>query len=931
MKYFYEIRQPLALAVIVLACIACSKQQSIQDLRVESRKEPIGIDVQQPRFSWQIVSDSRNVSQTAYQIMVADSPDKLNEGKDLVWNSGKTESSNSVLIPYAGPPLVSRATYYWKVKVWTGDGSRITSEQGKWGMALLSAEDWKASWIGIDSMMNEGEKIIDTVKTRLAARYLRKEFPLDNEIKTARIYVSGLGLYECYINGEKISHDIFAPTATDYSKHVNYNVYEVGNLLKGKTRNTICVILGNGRFVSMRMALDARWGVPPIRNYGFPKLLLQLEVEYKNGERAVIVSDTSWKINTHGPVIANNEYDGEEYNANLEFKGWMQNGYNDKEWLMARIVSAPEGKLVAQRNPNIVTMQKIHPVSIKEVEKGKYILDMGQNMVGWLAVHLQGKKNRPIVMRFAENLKSDGNLYLDNIRGAMVTNVYTPASYWMFNWEPRFTYQGFRFVEITGIDYMPKPSDFTGKVNYDEMENTGSFACSDSTLNQIYKNAWWGIRGNYRSIPTDCPQRDERMGWLGDRATGCFGESFMFGNALLYDKWLQDIHDAQRDGGIIPDVTPAYWDICTDNVTWPCAYIHVANMLYEQYGDARPIQNHYESMRSWVLHIRDAYLKDDIIIRDQFGDWCMPPESPELINSKDPARITPGPILATTFYYRVLELMAKFAVIANHTEDVQQYTQLSERIKIAFNNAYLDRSKGQYGNNTVTGNMISLMTGMAPDEDKEKIFRSIVEKTESEFRSHVSVGLIGIQYLMRGLTEYGRGDLAYRIATNTTYPSWGYMAKNNATTIWELWNGNTANPAMNSGNHVMLLGDLLIWYYENLAGIRTDKKDVGFKKIIMKPFFPAELSYVKASHRSPYGEIRSEWKKDASRISWKISIPPNSSALISLPALSTDQVTEGGQKVELSEGIKLLGIKDGYVNLEVGSGNYQFKVDKTEK
>jgi alpha-L-rhamnosidase len=304
----------------------------------------------------------------------------------------------------------------------------------------------------------------------------------------------------------------------------------------------------------------------------------------------------------------------------------------------------------------------------------------------------------------------------------------------------------------------------------------------------------------------------------------------------------------------------------------------------------------------------------------------MPPESPELINSKDPARITPGPILATTFYYRVLELMSKFAVIANHPADTAEYALLSGKIKTAFNKAYLDQSKGQYGNNTVTGNMVSLMTGMVPDQDKEKIFKSIVEKTEGEFKSHVSVGLIGIQYLMRGLTEYGRGDLAIRIATNTTYPSWGYMAKNNATTIWELWNGNTANPAMNSGNHVMLLGDLLIWYYEDLAGIKTDKKEVGFKKIIMKPFFPAALSYVKASHQSPYGEIRSEWKKDSTGLSWKISIPPNNSALVCIPAASPEQVTEGGQKVELSEGIKLREVSEGCVNLEVGSGDYEFKV-----
>jgi alpha-L-rhamnosidase len=916
----------VTLAAITFVVYSCSNPVDINDLRTEMRTDPVGVDVQRPRLSWKIISMKRNVNQAAYQVMVALSPADLQKEDRLVWNSGKVNSSNSVLVPYGGTALESRKTYFWKVRVWTGKGSGITSKPGRWTMAFLSPDDWKASWIGIDSMMNAGDKIKDSVKTRLAARYLRKIFLLNNEVKSARMYISGLGLYECYINGQKISNDIFAPTATDYSKHVNYNVYEVGNLLKGSDQNTINVILGNGRFVSMRMALDTKWGVPPIRHYGFPKLLLQLEVEYANGEKEMIVSDPSWKITTLGPIIANNEYDGEEYDANLELTGWMENSYNDDAWLNACLVDAPGGDLIAQRNPNIVTMEEIKPVSINEVSKGKYILDMGQNMVGWLAIRLNGKKDKPISMRFAESLKSDGNLYMDNIRGANVTNIYIPASDGEFAWEPRFTYQGFRYAEITGIDDIPDLSSFSGKVNYDEMENTGTFECSDSTLNQIYRNAYWGIRGNYRSMPTDCPQRDERMGWLGDRATGCFGESFMFGNALLYEKWLQDIHDAQREGGIIPDVTPAYWDICTDNVTWPCAYIHVANMLYEQFGDTRPVQTHYESMRSWVLHIRDAFMQEGIIIRDYYGDWCMPPEGPEIILSKDPARITPGPVLATTFYYRVLEIMAKFAAIADRPSDVREYNLLREEMKEAFNKKYLDTEIGQYGNNTVTGNIISLMTGMAPDEEKEKVFKSIVEKTEGEFNSHVSVGLIGIQYLMRGLTEYGRGDLAYRIATNTTYPSWGYMAKNGATTIWELWNGNTANPAMNSGNHVMLLGDLLIWYYENLAGIKTDKEETGFNKIIMKPFFPENLSFVKASHQSPYGEIRSEWHKDTKALIWNISVPPNSSALLSIPAESAAQVTEDGKAVDQSEGLTLIDAKDGIVKMEVASGNYEFTV-----
>ena len=904
--------------------IANSQDLILKNAKVESKINPFGLDVTHPRFSWQLSSPLYDVMQMAYQIKVGASEKDLNNDTNLIWNSGKVEGGVSVLISYAGKNLNSLKTYYWKVKVWSNKGETNWSNINKFTMAYLTNPLPSAKWIGIDSTMQSGAL---TTKTRLSARYLRKEFVVEKKIKNATLYIAGLGMYECYINGKKISNDIFAPTATDYNVRVNYNVFEVKELLN-KSQNTIGVILGNGRYFSMRMegipgaeSLD----VTPIQHYGYPKLLLQLDIEYANGSKKSIVSDTSWKLTTKGPIIANNEFDGEEYDANLEMPDWNKNGFNEQDWINAKKVEASPGKLVAQLNPNLATMQKITPIAVKQIEPGKYVVDIGQNMAGWLAVKLKGKKNSPIILRYAETIKPDGNIYTTNLRGSRSTDIYTPANDDDFFWEPRFVYHGFRYVEITGIDYLPDVKDMVAKLNYDEMATVGNFETSNATINQIYKNAKWGIMSNYRSMPTDCPQRDERMGWLGDRATGCFGESFIFDNQLFYAKWAQDIHDSQKETGSLPDVAPAYWAIYSDNVTWPAAYIHAVNMLYEQHGDDKPIKLHYQSMKKWMNYMQVNFMKDYIMTKDQYGDWCMPPENLNIIFSKDPARITDGEILSTTFFYKLLHIMAKYAAITANVKDQEEFLSLAEKVKKAYNNKFFIKEKAQYGNNTVTANIISLMQGLVPKEYEQAVFKNLTDRIEGEFNSHVSVGLIGIQFLMRGLTTYGRPDLAYKIATNTTYPSWGYMIDNGATTIWELWNGNTADPAMNSGNHVMLLGDLITWYYENLLGIKTDKLEVGFKKIVFKAVFPEGLDYAKGSFESPYGLIKSDWKKENSNLLWNVKIPSNTSATIELPAKSYYAITEGNKSLSDVKSIKLVSEGKGLVILSLSSGVYSFK------
>jgi len=891
----------LTALVIILAGCTSGQTVSIKDLRVEMKENPVGIGVSQPRFMWKISSGSPDLTQTSYQIQVAESPDNLKNGKELLWDSGEVKSNESILIPYGGNPLQSRKQYYWRIKANTNQGSTDWSPINTWSMTLLNPSDWKATWIGENNLSNPGET--KEGKTRLAARYLRKEFVADKPIQRAVLYISGLGFSESYINGKPVSEDIFAPGPSWYPNRVYYNVYDVTDLLS-KDKNTIGVALGNGRYFAMRD-----------RQETLPSLLAQLEIEYADGSQTVIVSDTSWKVTSKGPIIANNEFDGEEYDARLELSGWNKNGFDDSKWLTADVMTTPAGKLTVQSNPNLRIQEEIKPVSITERPDGKYIIDMGQNMVGRLAVSLKGKKDQPVTMKFAELLKEDGSLYLANLRSANVTDIYTPARDGQFSWEPIFVYHGFRFVEISGLDYKPELSAFTGKVIYDKMKTTGKFETSNPLVNQIYKNAYWGIRGNYRGMPTDCPQRDERHGWLGDRVTGAYGEAFIFNNALLYNKWLQDIEDSQSPEGSISDVSPRYWTIYNDDVTWPAAYFYVANLLYRQFGDKSAIIRHYPSMKRWMQHIQQTAMQDYIIVKDTYGDWCMPPESQELIHSQDPARKTDGAILSTTMYYSLLNMMSEFARLSGQENDITAYQELAAKMKEAYNAKYFHPETAQYGNNTVTANILSLRLGLVPKGYEEKVFANIVKKTEGDFGGHVSTGVLGIQHLMRGLTEYGRVDIAWKIATNDTYPSWGYMAKKDVG--WNSRTGPPAAPAMNSANHVMLLGDLIIWYYEDLAGIKCAPESVAYKKLIMAPVFPEGLNAVSASYESVYGEIKSAWKKENGTFSWDITIPGNTSAVVRIPK-------EFRIKQSNQSGIRRVNDTASYTEIEIGSGSYHF-------
>ena len=793
-------------------------------------------------------------------------------------------------------------------------------------LVVITDDHWQASmdgqiWTPAKSLGSFGiapwEQLADNDNKRLPARYLRKDFELSHKVRRATVYYSGLGLSELYVNGQKVGDEVLSPGLTDYDHRVLYLTHDVTSLVRAG-QNVVGAILGNGRYYTPRGKISTT-----AESYAVPKLLLQLEVDYTDGTREIVASDASWKLTTNGPILANNEYDGEEYDARREMPGWAKSGFNNSDWFNAQLVKAPTGQLSAQMINPIRVTGTLKPIALTEPRPGVFVYDLGQNMVGWCRLKVRGSVGTQVSLRHAERLKPDGTVYIDNLRSAKATDIYTLKGGWAEIYEPRFTYHGFRYVEITGFPGKPTLSSLEGCVVNDDVATAGDFKCSQPMINRIYQNIVWGVRGNYHSIPTDCPQRDERQGWLGDRSEESRGESYLFDIAALYAKWTQDMADSQKPNGSISDVCPPYWAIFSDNVTWPSSAVIIPGTLLDQYADTGIVARQYPSMVKWIDHM-SSFITNGIISKDNYGDWCVPPKDPKAIHSNDPAQKTAPEILATGYFYHCLKLMTRYAILLNQTADAQRFDQLAEQLKTAFNEKCYHPDTGYYGNGSQTACVLPLTFGLVPTAERSRVFNHLVEKITQETQGHIGTGLIGGQWLNRVLTEGGRADLAYGFATNTTYPSWGYMVQNGATTIWELWNGDTANPAMNSGNHVMLVGDLIIWLYENLAGIKSDPAQPGFKHIIMQPQLVGDLKQVKAWHLSPYGRIESKWRRMNDCFDWQITIPPNSTATLYLPAAGVDQISEGGHSLEQAQGVKLSHSDNGRTVLEIGSGTYHF-------
>lgn len=872
---------------------------SVVNLTTERLQNPLSLDTPTPRLGWQILSAKNNVMQTSAQIIVASSREKAEALEGDLWNE-TINGSQSQWIEYKGKELRSNTRCYWRVKVCTTQGDSEWSDVNEWNVALLNEADWSGRWIGLDQA-NEWD--VEDVHSRLSSRYYRQEFKAEGAVKRATLYICGLGMYEAFINGKKVSDDVLTPAPTDYNKTVLYNAYDVTSMLQ--EQNAIGVVLGNGRYYTMQQKKKAY----KIANFGYPTLRANLIIEYENGKKTTISTDEKWRLNCDGPIRSNNEYDGEIYDARKEFGEWAMPGYDDSKWMNPERTAIPHGTLRGMMTPAMRELQKLPAKSVNK-QGEKYIVDFGQNMSGWAHLRVKGAAaGDTISIRYAEKLDSTGNLWTANFRNALSTDHYIANGNENGKvWHPVFSYHGGRYVEVSGLKNLTKDDIWACQVS-DNIKQTGTFECADTILNKVMHNALWGILTNYKGMPTDCPQRDERQPWLGDRTAGCLGESYFFDINTLYAKWTRDIVEAQREDGCIPGVAPAFWNYYNDDVTWPAALPMALEMLYDQYGDDQPVRKFYLAVKKWLEHMRYQYGKNGLITRDKYGDWCMPPEKPELIHSEDPARKTDGTLISTAYFYRMCRWMMRFATIFDMEGDRVRFAEYAAETKDAFNKKFLTKNKNTnltdgnhwlypdstfYGNNTVTANLLPYAFGMIDAQNdkaeqqyiKKQVEKNIIENIIVKNEGHVSTGVIGGSWIMRALSDMGRGDVAWLLATNKTYPSWGYMAEKGATTTWELWNGDTANPAMNSGNHVMLLGDLVTWAFQNLGGIQNagNMGSQGFKHFVLKPDYDVdEINHINTTFNSIYGTIVSRWEKKAGRLTWHFEIPANTTATVYLP------------------------------------------------
>ncbi len=687
---------------------------NVGSLTVEGLPSPLNVESSSPRLGWIITSSDRDVMQTSYHILVASSPELLDSGKGDIWDSGIVRSDQSVWVPYAGRKLADNTRCYWKVKVATTRGDSPWSEPAEWGMGIVGEGHWGGRWIGWEAPF---EWDIEDSHSRMSSRYLRKEFDTANkDIRRATVHISGLGMYELYINGKKVSDDVLAPAPTDYRRTTLYNSYDVTGLLKGNGEaNAVGVTLGNGRFYTMRQ----NYKPYKIPTFGYPKMRMNLIIEYTDGTKQRVNSDEKWALTAQGPIRSNNEYDGEIYDARLELGDWTLPGYDDSGWLKAQRAELPYGTLRGNTSPNMKVMRTLKPKRVRRLGD-RYMVDFGQNMAGWIKIAVSDvTKGDTVTIRYSELVTPDSTrLDVENLRHAQSTDRYIAnGTENGRQWSPKFSYHGFRFVEISGMNNLSS-DDIVAEVVFDNLPDNGSFTSSNPVMNAIHRNAWWGISSNYKGVPVDCPQRDERQPWTGDHCMGTWGENFLFDNAMFYAKWMDDIRESQREDGCIPDIAPAYYNYYTSDMTWSSSLPVVCDMLYEQTGNSMPVIRNYGAMKKWMNHIRaDFTSKEGLITADKYGDWCVPPEKPDLIHSQDPARKTDGTLIASAYYYKVCQLMAKFARMQGLDSEAQEWLSDGEKVKNAFNRKFLTVNKGTspvktphilypdsifYGNNTAT-------------------------------------------------------------------------------------------------------------------------------------------------------------------------------------------------------------------------------------
>ena len=856
------------------------------------------------------------MTQSAFQIQVAASEKLLAGGKGDLWDSGKVESDRSNLVTYAGKPLESRQPYWWKVRIWDQKGAPSAwSEPAFWSTGLLHPGDWDAKWIGL----NSGNKTRpDNPHTRLPARMLRREFDASKQIRRATVYASGLGFFDLYLNGARVGDHLMDPALTNYSKLILYVTFDVTRQLQ-PGRNAVGAVLGNGRFFATRTGDKTP---AKFTNYGYPRLLLQLEIEYADGTRQRVVSDESWKVTADGPTRTNNEYDGEEYDARKEMPGWDKPGFNDAAWQNADLMDSPGGQLHAQMVEPTKDTQVLKPVSIHQTKPGTYIVDFGQSIYGQVRLRASAPVGTVVKMREAYSLNPDGSLRTADNRSALATDIYTFRGVGVETWSPRFRGQGFRRVEVSGLPGKVTADEFAGLVVENNLDSVGSFECSIPLVNQIYRNVRWGQRIFLRNgVPLD-PDRDERQPWVGDPAKDSEGEAFNFNVAAYFQKWIHDNFLDQHSDGQLGDVAPEYWSFFhPDDIAWPSVVTIIPDWMYAFYGDRRILEANYEPMKKWVEYVARQLKADYTLDNSTYGDWC---DTASMDGKGKDHGATSLPLIGTAYSYLNVKLMARTAARLGKTDDEGHYAELADKIRDGFNKRFFNSQTAQYESATQTSYVLPLAFGLVPDDSRPRVIQNLVDDIMVKHHGYSTVGLVGMQWLMEVLTEIGHTDAALSVATRTKRPSWGYMIAHGATTIWERYDTDTRDPGMNSEALLIQTGDVVTWLYEGLAGIKCDPEHPGFKNIVMHPRVVPGLTFAKATLNSPHGIISSNWQTRDGEFHWNLAVPPNATATIYIPAKDSQSVRESGKPADRAVGVKFLRMESSETVYAVGSGSYEF-------
>ncbi|WP_195282568.1 alpha-L-rhamnosidase [Harryflintia acetispora] len=869
-------------------------------LRCEYRENPIGIDAPSPRLSWQMESTRQGAMQSAYQIEVSTEE----TFGALCWDSGRVQSFETLGIPYGGAALSARTPYFWRVRLWNEENECSGWSQARFETGFLGSP-WMSRWIGA---RDEEE----------SCHYYRREFSVRGGLRAARLYITACGLYEAHINGRKVGRDHLTPGWTSYGDHLQYQSYDVTGLLH-EGENALGAILGDGWYKGP-YTWDKKRGL-----YGHKRALrCQVHLWYHDGREEIVSSDERWRYR-RGPILSSQLYDGEIYDARLELPGWDKPGLSGAGWSPVRVLSPQVGELVSTLCAPVRAQRELRVQKILRTPNGDRVLDLGQNMVGWPRIRVRGRKGELVFLRLVETLGPDGNAYPYNLRSAKQELQYILKGEGVEIFEPHFTFSGFRYIQVVAWPGEPNEDSVLGVAAHSGMEQTIELRSGNPLIERLYKNILWGQRGNFVEVPLDCPQRDERFGWTGDAQIFARTASFNFDCFLFYEKWLRGVRADQFSNGavpfVVPNILPRDWDLASagpesTSAAWGDCVTICPWVLYTAYGDRRILEENYGAMKRYVGYMRAESPNGLWEGGSQLGDWVALDAKPgDYIGATDPL------YTATAFYAVSTRIVAKVARLLGRQADAQEYEALYGAVRAAFRARFV--RDGEVSEETQTAQVLALVFGLVEDGERPAAVRKLAELIERK-GGHLDTGFVGAPYICFALSENGRADLAYELLFKEDFPSWLYQVRKGATTVWEHWDGIMEDGSfwsdeMNSFNHYSY-GSIGEWIYRVAAGIDCDAEEAGgYRDIRLHPVPDRRLSELCCRYRTPRGTLESGWRMEGDKVEYQFTIPPNTTAILTLRAGE-------GARVSAPQNARSLGSSGGEARYLLAPGRYRFTV-----